>query len=222
LAEKSDRVAWATDTLDEANGVAVTVRTAAARARRAGLQVTVVASGARPRADFDLESFAPIWQRPVPRYEELALRVPPFLETIEFLERERFREVLISTPGPVGLTALVAGKLLGLARTGIYHTDFPRYVAALGGGDKLVELTWTYLRWFYGQMDRVFVSSRADFEELVAHGLPPERLVLLPHDEDRGGASRRRWDDLLATLFGAPPGAERPAAREPEAIVTAS
>jgi len=43
---------------------------------------------------------------------------------IEYIERHRFNELIISTPGPMGLTGLAAARLLGLRTTGIYHTDF--------------------------------------------------------------------------------------------------
>lgn len=209
LRDKSGRIAWATDTLDDVNGVAVTVRTAAAHARRRGLPITVLASlPTHGERDFALENFPPIWRRPLPRYEELTLAVPPFLEMIEAIERERFREIVVSTPGPVGLTALAAGKLLGLELTGIYHTDFPRYVE-LVAGERFAAYARSYMRWFFGAMDRVFVSSHAYRGELVELGLEPERIQLLPRgvDAERFSPERRipgffdRWGLLPGTLF---------------------
>jgi len=48
------------------------------------------------------------------------------LQIVDYIQREHFTEVIISTPGPVGLVALLAAKLLGLRTSGIYHTDFPQ------------------------------------------------------------------------------------------------
>ncbi len=50
---------------------------------------------------------------------------------LDYIQREKFTELIISTPGPVGLCALAAGKLLGLRLTSIYHTDFPQYARFL-------------------------------------------------------------------------------------------
>jgi glycosyltransferase involved in cell wall biosynthesis len=197
LAAKSDRRVWATDTLTDVNGVARTVAQGAALARRRDVPVTVLTSLAEtPRADFDLECFAPVWRRPIPRYEELELRLPPFLEVVEWMERERFGEVLISTPGPVGLTALAGARLLGLPSAAIHHTDFPRYVGALGGGEKLAAFAGSYLRWFYAQVDRVFVSSESYRAELERLGVEPNRLRPLPRgvDAERFHPGRRRRD----------------------------
>lgn len=207
LATKSERRVWATDTLTDVNGVARTVAQGASLARRRGVAVTVLASRpSPPRADFDLECFRPVWSRPIPRYEELELRLPPFLEVVEWMERERFGEVLISTPGPVGLTALAGARLLGLPSAAIHHTDFPRYVGALGGGDKLASLTGSYLRWFYSQVDRVFVSGESYRAELELLGVDPARLRALPRgvDAERFHPGRRRRETFAR--FGLPGG----------------
>jgi glycosyltransferase involved in cell wall biosynthesis len=182
---KSPRLAWATDTLNDVNGVSRTVRSAAALARTRSLPLTVLTSEtSQPSADFACENFAPIWETPVPRYDELTLRVPPALELIEHCERENYGRIVISTPGPVGLAALAAAKLLGVPAAGIYHTDFPRYVAALGGDGRLEDLSRSYIRWFYRQMDEVLVSSTAYAEELVRLGIDRGRLRDLPRGVD--------------------------------------
>jgi len=185
LETKSPRIAWATDTLTDVNGVSRTVTSAATLARRLGLPLTVLASESRrPAPDLDCENFPPIWETPVPRYEELTLRVPPAIELIEHCERENYGRILISTPGPVGLAALAAAKLLGVPCAGIYHTDSPRYVSALGGDGRLEELSRSYIRWFYRQMDEVLVSSTAYAEELVGIGVERARMRDLPHGVD--------------------------------------
>lgn len=204
---KSPRLAWATDTLNDVNGVSRTVASAAAAARTRSLPLTVLASeNGRPPADFACENFAPIWETPLPRYEELTLRVPPAIELIEHCERENYGRILISTPGPVGLAALAAGKLLGVPTAAIFHTDFPRYVAALGGDARLEDLARSYIRWFYRQMDEVLVSSTAYAEELVAMGVERARLRDLPRgvDLELFSPSRRRPD--FFTRWGLPPG----------------
>ena len=207
LEAKSPRLAWATDTLNDVNGVSRTVASAAALARRRSLPLTVLASESRrPAPDFDCENFAPIWETPVPAYEELTLRVPPAIELIEHCERENYGRILISTPGPVGLAALAAGKLLGVPTTGIYHTDFPRYVAALGGNARLEDLARSYVRWFYRQMDEVLVSSAAYAEELVRMGVERSRLRDLPRGVDLDLFSpERRQPDFFAR-WSLPPG----------------
>ncbi len=211
LRRRGERIAWATDTLDEINGVTRTIRSVAGLARRRGTPLVVVTSSHPPSLHgdegFDVERFRPIFERPLPRYEELRLSVPPVVELIEWLEREAVGEVVISTPGPVGLAALAGARLLGLPTTALYHTDFPRYVEALGLGHALVERTRRYVGWFYRQFDRVLVSARSYRSELEAMRIDPERMGEFPHGVD---TSRFRPDRRRAAILPRPVAQGRP------------
>jgi len=202
FAERSGRKAWLTDTLTDVNGVARTIRTLATHARAAGRPLTVVTSlpSERP-CEFDHRNFPPAEAFRLPLYEEQQVALPPFLEIVEYLERERFGEVILSTPGPVGLVGLFAARLLGIKTCGIYHTDFPAYVAHLARDPSLGGLAERYLSWFYGQLDTVFVRSEASKRQLVEAGLDASRLLVLAggvdtkqfHPRHREPASWQRW-----------------------------
>jgi hypothetical protein len=127
-----------------------------------------------------VRSFQSLLELPLPGHEPQVLRVPPILEMLDLAERERYSEILISTPGPVGLAGLAAGKLLGIRTTGVYHTDYPLYVRRLAGSPALEDLAWAYLRWFFGRMDRVYVTSRQHRDRLIEHGFDRARLEILP------------------------------------------
>lgn len=187
--------AWVTDTLTDVNGVARTIRAVGRVAERRGLGLTTLtcskAAVATPGA-WELEGdaggpvrrFEPLGTFALPGYESLELSVPPFLELLDCLEKGRFGEVVISTPGPMGLAALGAARLLGLPVTGVYHTDFPLYVRYLTGDPFLEETTWGFMRWFFRQMDRLYVPSRAYGDLLVSAGFDGERIALMPRSVD--------------------------------------
>ncbi len=177
--------AWFTDTLTDVNGVAKTVRTLAGLARRRGRRLVAITCGQDdPPPDLPVVDFRPFARFPIPGYESQTLALPPLLEVLDHCERERYSEILVSTPGPLGLAGLAAGKLLGIPVTGIYHTDFPLYVRHLAGSATLEEMTWTYMRWFFGSMERVFVASRCYLDLLAEHGLDRSRMSLLPRGVD--------------------------------------
>lgn len=207
LRDKSPRIAWATDTLADVNGVARTIDSVATLATESGVQLTVLTAERIAARGFACETFPPIWETPLPRYEELTLRVPPVVELVEHCEREAYGRLLISTPGPVGLAALAAGRLLGLPLAAIHHTDFPRYVRALAGESKLDDLARSFLRWFYRQMDEVYVSGATYARELEALGVEPARLRDLPRGVDTGHFSpaRRAEDFYTDRLSGSGP-----------------
>jgi hypothetical protein len=121
--------------------------------------------------------FEPLLELPLPGAPQ-PLRVPPLLEILDHAERERYCEIVIATPGPMGLAGLAAGKLLGIRRTAVHRGDF--LLPFLAGSPALEGFAWAYLRWFFGQMDRVWVATRGDRERLIARGVDPVRLALLP------------------------------------------
>jgi glycosyltransferase involved in cell wall biosynthesis len=195
---RSDRRAWFTDTFDDTNGVVRTIRALGQAAKAAGKPLRIITSLARPQSvpEVHLVNFPPLGEFELPEYESQKLAMPPLLEVIEHLEREQYSEVIISTPGPMGFVALAAARLLGLRTTGMYHTDFPRYVRHLTQDESMVRTTAWFTQWFYGQMDTVIVPSEFYRNQLVEHGLSTARVRVLGHgvDTELFHPRRRRTD----------------------------
>jgi glycosyltransferase involved in cell wall biosynthesis len=63
---------------------------------------------------------------------------------------------------------------------GTYHTDIPQYVRSLTNDEFLEQAAWSYMIWFYSQMEEVMVPSVGTREQLAARGLPQERMKPLP------------------------------------------
>src|SRR5213596_3175138 len=151
VALQNRKRAWFTDTLEDVNGVATTICKMTAAGAAAGKELVVVASRSDLQlSDIPIKNFPPIGEFELPEYELQKLSFPPVLQMLDYVQRERFTEIIISTPGPVGLTALLAAKMLNLQTTGIYHTDFPQYVRILTDDRSWETLTWTFMHWFYG------------------------------------------------------------------------
>ncbi len=187
--------AWFTDTLNEVNGVATTVAAMAEAAGRVGADLTIVSSTEDPPPlGGRLKNFPPIGTITFPEYVFQPLAFPPVLNVVDYCERQGFTEVIISTTFSLGLTGLATARLLGLPAVGIYHTDLPEYALRYTQDEQVADLTRRYARWFYGQMDRVYVRSSAYREELADWGIPRERLRLLPAAVDLE-AFHPQWRD---------------------------
>lgn len=185
LTRRSRKRAWFTDTFTDMNGVVNTIRTLASLAHKEGREITVVTClPEKPEADFPLKNFRPVGTFEVPEYRQQELVYPPLLEIINWLEEKDIDEIIISTPGPVGLAALAAARLLKLNVRGIYHTDFPQYVRHLSGDEQMEDLTWRYMNWFYENMDRIAVPSQAYLEQLAGKGFSREKLTVMPRGVD--------------------------------------
>jgi glycosyltransferase involved in cell wall biosynthesis len=179
------RKAWITDTYAEVNGVSRTIQAVAAAARKLRRPLTVLTSlDEVPPTKADLKNFTPVGTFPIPEYESQPIAFPPFLEVIEYIERHRFTELIISTPGPMGLTGLAAARLLGLRTIGIYHTDFVEYVRYLTQDDDLADLTWKYMVWFYDQAHMILVPTEYYRQHLVHNGFDPAKLRVMTRGVD--------------------------------------
>jgi glycosyltransferase involved in cell wall biosynthesis len=182
---QNSKRAWFTDTLEDVNGVARTIQTMTLSAQKAGAALTVVTS--RPQisiTNIPIKNFAPVGEFEIPEYELQKLSFPPLLDIIDYIQREGFTELIISTPGPVGLCALAAGKLLGLRMSGIYHTDFPQYARFLSDDAFMETMVWNYMQWFYSQFHLIYSNSDFYRQRWIERGIPAKKLKILPRGLD--------------------------------------
>jgi glycosyltransferase involved in cell wall biosynthesis len=196
--------AWFTDTLEDVNGVANTIRKMTAAGVAAGEELIVVTSRRDLKVDdIPIKNFRPIGEFELPEYELQRLSFPPILQILDYVQREQFTEIIISTPGPIGLTGLLAAKMLNLQTSGIYHTDIPEYVRILTDDRFLESLAWSYMQWLYGQVDTVFVNSEQYRKCWIDRGFAPEKLKILPRGLDTDLFHPARRDPSYWQTFGA-------------------
>src|SRR6266513_1384723 len=204
IALQNRKRAWFTDTLEDVNGVATTIRKMTAAGAAAGKQLVVVVSrGELQTDDIPIKNFKPIGEFELPEYELQKLSFPPILQMLDYVQREKFTEIVISTPGPVGLTALLAAKMLNLQTSGIYHTDFPQYIRILTEDGFLESAAWRYMHWFYGQLDTVFVNSEEYRQSWIKRGFDPAKLKILPRGLDTELFHPARREPAFFEKFGA-------------------
>jgi glycosyltransferase involved in cell wall biosynthesis/predicted metal-dependent phosphoesterase TrpH len=195
--------AWFTDTLEDVNGVATTIRKMAAAGVAAGKELIVVTSRSELNIDnIPIKNFRPIGEFELPEYELQKLSFPPILQMLDYIQREQFTEIIVSTPGPIGLTALLAAKMLNLQTSGIYHTDFPQYIRILTEDSYLESVTWRYMHWFYGQLDTVFVNSEEYRQSWINRGLDPVKLKIFPRGLDTELFNPARRDPAFWEKYG--------------------
>ena len=182
---RNEKRAWFTDTLEDVNGVARTIRAMVQAGRHAGVDITVVTSRSNLTVkDIPIKNFPPVGEFEIPEYELQKLSFPPFLDMLDYIQRERFTELIISTPGPVGLCAIGCARLLGLRTSGIYHTDFPQYARFLSDDAFMETMVWNYMQWFYGQTDLVYVNSEFYRRRWIDRGISAGKLRLFPRGLD--------------------------------------
>jgi glycosyltransferase involved in cell wall biosynthesis/predicted metal-dependent phosphoesterase TrpH len=159
-----------TDTLDETNGVAGTMRRLAAEGERGALPVRVATAGAEHGTSPSVIAFPPDWTLPLPTYERLELRFPLITDVLERMEAERPDVVHVATPGPVGVCGLVAARLLGIPLVGSYHTELGPYALHLTKDLLVAQAMDIWVDWFYKQCAIVLAPTHAIADALRARG----------------------------------------------------
>lgn len=181
-----EKVALFTDTLNEINGVAITIKRILETSKRKGVDLTVITSNTdKDSSNNGVINFKSVGKFSLPEYPELKMSFPPILNMIDCFEREGFTRIHISTPGSLGLIGLFLAKLFNVPVSGTYHTDIPQYVKKLTDDEFMEGAAWSFMIWFYNMLDEVTVPSVSTRTQLVERGLAESKVKPFP-----------RWVDI--------------------------
>ena len=176
------KVALFTDTFDDVNGVSRFIRDIARLACESDRDLRVLTSTPATEIKFGAaeapfrQNFLPLISKPMPYYSELRVNIPPVLEVLEWVDREQFDVIHVSTPGPMGLLGLLAARMLRAPVLATYHTDFPAYIDKLTGDHRMANVAEQYMRWFYAFPQALFSRSGSYRFNLVDLGVKEDRL----------------------------------------------
>jgi glycosyltransferase involved in cell wall biosynthesis len=206
-ADRPCKVAVFTDTGFDVNGVALGLRRMVGALRDLGHRVELVVSATAPEGHAPdhleqtggLRQLPPLVEFALPAYEEMKLGVPSLTDVLDYLAREEISVIQVSTPGPLGLMALIAGKLMGLPVVAHYHTELPEYALTLTRDRAIAGIVKGWTSWFYRQAARVIVPSQATARSVRSLGVEEDRVFILPRGVDTAlfsGAKRDRaeWE----------------------------
>jgi glycosyltransferase involved in cell wall biosynthesis len=205
------RIACVTETYPpEVNGVALTIArlVQSLRARHHAVQVI------RPRQAADNGAATDdvlVRGMPIPRYEGLRMGLPCSGRLVTLWRRQRPDVVHIATEGPLGRSALLAARALGLPVCSEFRTNFHAYSQHYGFGF-LRRPIIGYLRRFHNATQCTMVPTQALHDDLHKEGF--RNLLTVARGVDvrrfdaahRSEALRARWgaaaDDLVVTCVG--------------------
>lgn len=198
------KIAWFSDTVNDVNGVSLTLNRMAEVAEKQNADLTIITSVLAEKAARGPKflNFEPVGEITVPDYETFKLSIPPALQMIRYLETAGFTGYVISTPGPVGLLALLASRCFHVPVRAIYHNDFPQHVRHITGDEDVEAVTWTYMRWFYGKADVVYSPSLFYRDQLAEHGFDPGRIQAFNRGTDLETFNPRHRDEHFFETFG--------------------
>jgi glycosyltransferase involved in cell wall biosynthesis len=199
---REPRVIVFSDTFDETNGVAGTMRRLASEAAAGSLSLRVAVARTLGAETAGIVAFAPDWTLPLPGYELLELRFPILAEVLERIEKERPDAIHVATPGPLGLCGLICAKLLGVPVVGSYHSELGPFALHITRDVLVAQTLDMWVDWFYRQCALVLAPTRTVAEALEARGLDGRVAVWGRGVDTERFTPERRSEAVRAGLLG--------------------
>jgi glycosyltransferase involved in cell wall biosynthesis len=186
LPPRTQRMAIFSDSIENVDGVASSLRRFVQRAQNQGREVRIPYCGDRPsyapEPDVD-QAYLPLARTASydsGLYAGMKFHLPSLLGTIDWLWRNEITHVELATPGPMGLVGLLAARLMRLPVTASYHTEVPEMVRQLSSNVLLHATSRRLLSWFYSGVDRVFAFSEGSRARLIDMGVPGAKIETMP------------------------------------------
>ncbi|MCC5850133.1 MAG: glycosyltransferase family 1 protein [Verrucomicrobia bacterium] len=195
-------VALFVDAPEHLSGVSLTLQGWAEEAQRQGRPFFLHMAASECRLPGG-KCFPKVGSLRMSSYDGLEIPVPDVKAVSSYMRGHPFDVAHLSTPGPMGLMGMRLARDAGVPVCGTYHTDFPRYVGELTGNPDLEAFTWAFMVWFYGQMDRVAAPSESTRQDLIAHGLDPNRVRVVGRGVELDQFSPAHRDEDLRQSWGA-------------------
>lgn len=171
---KKKNVLWFTDTINDLNGVSITLQTIAKKATEMDSNLMFVATLKDKEIPENLPGrvkiIPSVHNLKMPYYSHLEVKIPSMLRLLKFVYEYNPDEIYISTPGPMGLAGLLIANLLNIKCTGIYHTDFACEVNEIAGDKDITDIVDTYTDWFFLKMDKTLVPTNEYMQKLENKG----------------------------------------------------
>ncbi|MCX5746646.1 MAG: glycosyltransferase [Proteobacteria bacterium] len=179
----SPRLAVFSDSLEQLDGVAMSIRRMVRSAISEGRDVRIPYCGPRPPCSAsDAAAYLPLESTSTCAtaiYEGMSFYVPSILGTIDWLWRNDITHVELATPGPMGIVGLAAARLLNLPTSASYHTELPELSRLLTENSMVHGVASQVVRWFYGAVDRVFAMSSASRDRLLELGISAKAIEIV-------------------------------------------
>lgn len=131
-----------------------------------------------------LRSFEPVGTYEHSDFPDQSIYFPPLLQMLQHCYTQNVSHIYSATPGPVGLAALAAARILKRPVYGTYHPSLLPYVPFLGTDESVTDVLERFTRWYYEQLDGIYVFTAAAENILLEMGVDRTKLIRTVPDVD--------------------------------------
>jgi glycosyltransferase involved in cell wall biosynthesis/predicted metal-dependent phosphoesterase TrpH len=206
--KEGKKILWFTDTLNDLNGVSVTLKKIGWMAHKEGKPFKMVVSLLDEEINGDIPpnllNLKNVFSFQLPLYQNVKVKIPSLLSALKEIHEFDPDEIVISTPGPVGLLGLFVSRLFGVKNSGIFHTDFSMDVKEISKEEDLANLVEEGLKWFYNSLDEIKAPTLEYSEILSERGYQKDKITVFHRGVDTNHFSPR--NSLFAENFSVPKG----------------
>jgi len=166
------KICLISDTIYDVNGVSRFIQDYAKEAKRFDKEFYVIGSTKKNHYEEidNIINLKPAFTMKMPFYKSLDLVFPSFFKIYKKIKQINPNLIHISTPGTVGLCALISAKFLKIPVVGIYHTDFPSYLYKNTKSKFVKAGTILFLKLFYKSYKAIFLRSQ-EYSSIVQEQL---------------------------------------------------
>ncbi|MCA9705383.1 MAG: glycosyltransferase [Myxococcales bacterium] len=168
---RTERAAVFCDALDNVDGVSIGLRRIVHEMREDGREVFLCGAHSDDSVDTregeEQVRFPTLGRFPLPGYTDYELGWPSLIEVIRWLTTKEIDVVVTTTPGPVGVVAMLAAKILDIPVIGQYHTNVGEFAARILGDPTIGRMVNGFTGWLYGNLREVAVPTRSTAGSLV-------------------------------------------------------
>lgn len=177
------KILWFTDTIDDLNGVSVTLNKMGSLAHERKLNLKLVSipneESSKPDLPESMLYLNLLQMFDAPYYDKVKIKVPSIFDALQKAAEYEPDEIFISTPSFIGLLGLMISRLMGLRSTGVYHSDFTLQMDEIVDVDSLPGALATFMNWFYSKVDAVAVPNEVYKNVVVDYGHDENKVVFL-------------------------------------------
>jgi glycosyltransferase involved in cell wall biosynthesis len=174
------KILWFTDTLADLNGPSETIQHLAWMSHGNGLHLIPVTcllpEELKVKLPPQVLNLPTLWTWNPSEFSLYTLRFPSLLTSLQLVNEQEPDEIVISTPGPIGLLGILAAKLLHVRCRAVFHTDFAEQAIHILGDESVHGMIDDYQRWFYSLCDDIKVPTKEYISILSRRGFDPGKM----------------------------------------------
>lgn len=202
---KDIKICLVSDTIYDLNGVSRFIQDFSKEALKNKKEFYVIGSTLKTNDEKikNIFNIKPFFKIKMPFYKSLDLVFPNVFKIHKKIKEINPSIMHISTPGFIGLSALISCKILRIPIVGIYHTDFPSYLYRHTKSKIVLFITKIFLRVFYCGFKKLFTRTK-EYKKILVDDLnfKKENLVELKPGIDLSKFDKSFLDSKVWKKYG--------------------